>query len=220
MDFQTQSIYQQSSNTSNNQQMTTTYNGNAFDYIKTDKNEEGQYECATCEQPFGDQGEVCWADVGEFNYKDGKPLCGYCCDEMRREDDDEDDCDWFCEGVCGKGFYYNDDHHEEDDEGITNFWWAWLWLRREGRTLLRNRRKWQLSLLKRRGGSVPENGDCEVIPRQRVITPRPSNISGTGKVGDLPFFCCATWNFPHLLKVSPNEEVLITHTPKPHPFID
>ena len=133
MDFQTQSIHQRTSNTSNNQEMTTTYNGNAFDYIKTDKNEEGQYECATCEQPFGDQGEVCWADVGEFNYKDGKPLCGSCCDEMRREDDDEDDCDWFCEGVCGKGFYYNDDHHEEDDEGITNFWCCECYAKRRGR---------------------------------------------------------------------------------------
>lgn len=133
MDFQTQSIHQQSSNTSNNQQMTTIYNGNAFEYIKTDKNEEGQYECATCEQPFGNQGEVCWADVGEFNYKDGKPLCGSCCDEMRRLDDDEDDCDWFCEGVCGKGFYYGDDHHEEDDEGITNFWCCECYAKKRGR---------------------------------------------------------------------------------------
>ena len=102
MDFQTQSIYQQSSN---NQQMTTIYNGNAFDYIKTDKNEEGQYECATCEQPFGNQGEVCWADVGEFNYADGKPLCGYCCDEMRRLDDaeDEEEEDELCSAIDASG---------------------------------------------------------------------------------------------------------------------
>jgi hypothetical protein len=129
--FQTLNIHQQSSNTSNNQ-MTTIYNGNAFEYIKTDKNEEGQYECATCEQPFGDQGEVCWADVGEFNYKDGKPLCGYCCDEMRKLDEDEDDCDWFCEGVCGKGFYYGDGHHEEDDGDITNFWCCGCYAKRRG----------------------------------------------------------------------------------------
>jgi hypothetical protein len=86
---------------------TMTYNGNAFDYIKTDKNEEGQYECATCEQPFGNQGEVCWADVGEFNYADGKPLCGYCCDEMRRLDDDEEsipdakECGHYFDCGCG-----------------------------------------------------------------------------------------------------------------------
>ena len=84
---------------------TMTYNGNAFDYIKTDKNEDGEYECATCEQPFGNQGEVCWADVGEFNYKDGKPLCGYCCDEMRRLDDgeDEEEEDELCSAIDASG---------------------------------------------------------------------------------------------------------------------
>jgi hypothetical protein len=67
-----------------------------YDHIKTEKNDEGEYECAICEQPFESPEQVCWAGVEDFDAEGGKPLCLYCCKQLVKEhegdsSDDEDE---------------------------------------------------------------------------------------------------------------------------------
>ena len=69
--------------------MATTAQG-SYSYIKADKNDCDEYECAVCEQPFTDEGQVCWAGIDKFNEIDGFPLCLYCCKEMVRAEESED----------------------------------------------------------------------------------------------------------------------------------
>jgi hypothetical protein len=70
--------------------MTTISTGN-FGLIKTEKvpilDGSMAYACAMCDQPFEKEEEVCWAGINEFNENEGNPLCAYCCNEMREEEE-------------------------------------------------------------------------------------------------------------------------------------